>query len=196
MRSFENGRHVSPDTTRMASHAFRMPKLKVASLPPAIAISASPARTMRKACPMAWLDDEHAVDTVHAGPVKPEIHGDVTGAGIGHGARDGHGMDARFAQFVDVPEALVLGGLAADAGSGHDGAALAQFVGPHDAGIRHGFARRHGRELREAIDDVDLPGIEMRAPAVAADLSAVAEAEARDIRERDLRDAAAALAAS
>ena len=33
-RSFENGRQVSGDTTRMASQAFKMPKLNGASLPP------------------------------------------------------------------------------------------------------------------------------------------------------------------
>ena len=71
LRSFENGRHVSGEITRIASHAFRKPMLKTASLPPVIAISASPPRTARNACPIAWLADEHAVETVYAGPVIP-----------------------------------------------------------------------------------------------------------------------------
>ena len=39
--------------------------MNVASLPPANARSASPARIARNACAMAWLDDEEAVATVH-----------------------------------------------------------------------------------------------------------------------------------
>lgn len=52
-RSFENGRQVSGDTTRMASHAFRNPRLKTASLPPVMAMLAAALRTIQKACPMA-----------------------------------------------------------------------------------------------------------------------------------------------
>src|SRR5256885_17186643 len=70
-RSREKGRHVSGETTRMASHAFRSPMENGASLPPAIAISADPLRTIQNAWPIAWLADEHAVDTVYTGPVIP-----------------------------------------------------------------------------------------------------------------------------
>ena len=70
-RSLENGRQVSGDTTRIASHAFRMPRLKGASLPPVMARSVSPLRTIRNACPMAWPAEEHAVEIVKAGPVIP-----------------------------------------------------------------------------------------------------------------------------
>jgi hypothetical protein len=52
-RSFENGRQVSGETTRMASHALRNPRLKTASLPPVMAMDAAPLRTIQKACPMA-----------------------------------------------------------------------------------------------------------------------------------------------
>ncbi len=71
-RSAEKGRQVSGDTTRIASHALRLPKLKGASLPPASAISARPSRTIHRACPRAWLADEQAVDRVKAGPVRPK----------------------------------------------------------------------------------------------------------------------------
>src|SRR5581483_4071911 len=70
-RSLENGRHVSGDTTRIASHAFRMPKLNGASLPPVIARSVKPDRTIQYACPMACAADEHAVEIVKLGPVMP-----------------------------------------------------------------------------------------------------------------------------
>ena len=71
LRSFENGRQVSGETTRIASHAFRMPKLNGASLPPVIARSAAPERTIQNAWPMAWAAEEHAVEMVKLGPVMP-----------------------------------------------------------------------------------------------------------------------------
>src|SRR5512142_2326157 len=70
-RPLENGRHVSGAITRMASHAFSSPKLKGASLPPASATSAAPERTHQNACPMAWFDDEQAVEIVIDGPFSP-----------------------------------------------------------------------------------------------------------------------------
>jgi len=48
-RSLEKGRQVSGETTRMASHAFRIPKLNGASLPPVMARSAAPVRTIHNA---------------------------------------------------------------------------------------------------------------------------------------------------
>ena len=48
-RSAEKGRQVSLLMTRIASHAFRLPRKSGASLPPVIAMGASPERTMRKA---------------------------------------------------------------------------------------------------------------------------------------------------
>src|SRR2546427_7183038 len=57
--------------TRMASQAFNRPMLNGASLPPAIARSTSPLRTIRKAWPIAWLAEEQAVEIVKAGPVVP-----------------------------------------------------------------------------------------------------------------------------
>src|ERR1700751_1409913 len=70
-RSFENGRQVSGDTTRIASHALRIPKLNGASLPPVIARPVMPVRTIQNACPMAWPADEQAVEIVKLGPVTP-----------------------------------------------------------------------------------------------------------------------------
>ena len=55
----------------MASQAFRMPKLNGASLPPAMAASVIPLRTIQKAWPMAWAAEEHAVEMVKLGPVMP-----------------------------------------------------------------------------------------------------------------------------
>ena len=49
LRSREKGRHVSGDTTRIASQDFRKPKENGASLPPAIAASTIPVRTIQTA---------------------------------------------------------------------------------------------------------------------------------------------------
>ena len=65
------GRQVSGAITRIDSQAFRVPSVKQASLPPASARSAMPLRTMARACPMAWLEEEQALETVNAGPVMP-----------------------------------------------------------------------------------------------------------------------------
>src|SRR5688572_9935690 len=71
LRSREKGRQVSGETTRIASHDLRNPCEKIASEPPVIASSIIPERTIQKACPMAWLAEEHAVDTVYTGPLIP-----------------------------------------------------------------------------------------------------------------------------
>lgn len=63
-RSFEKGRQVSGETTRMASQALRFPKQNGASLPPVTASSAAPCRTSQKACPTAWVEDAQAVEMV------------------------------------------------------------------------------------------------------------------------------------
>ena len=55
----------------MASHAFRMPKLNGASLPPVRARSVAPVRTIQNAWPMAWPAEEQAVEMVKLGPVMP-----------------------------------------------------------------------------------------------------------------------------
>ena len=55
----------------MASQAFRMPKLKGASLPPVNARSTMPERIIQAAWPMACADEEHAVEMVKLGPVMP-----------------------------------------------------------------------------------------------------------------------------
>src|ERR1035441_4792864 len=84
-RSFENGRHVSGETTRMASQALRMPKLNVASLPPASARSVFPVRIISNAWPIACPDEEHAVEIVKLGPVMPNSIEMWLGAGLGTG---------------------------------------------------------------------------------------------------------------
>src|SRR5690349_8946957 len=71
LRSREQGRHSVGDTTRIASQAFSTPKLKGASLPPAIACDAAPERTIWYASPSACAAEEHAVESVNAGPVMP-----------------------------------------------------------------------------------------------------------------------------
>ena len=63
-RSRLNGRQVSGATTRIASQAFKKPKLNGASLPPVMANSAWPPRTIQNAWPIAWFEEEQAVETV------------------------------------------------------------------------------------------------------------------------------------
>ena len=70
-RPLANGRQVSGEITRSASQARSRPKLNGASLPPVIARSAVPCRTIQNACPMAWFEEEHAVENVNAGPCRP-----------------------------------------------------------------------------------------------------------------------------
>ena len=70
-RSFEKGRQVSGETTRMASQAFSIPKLKGASLPPQMARPVMPERTIQYAWPMAWPAEEQAVEMVKLGPTIP-----------------------------------------------------------------------------------------------------------------------------
>ena len=70
-RCFENGRQVSSAITRMASHALTTPRVIQASLPPASATSASPARNNMQAWASAWLDEAQALETANAGPRRP-----------------------------------------------------------------------------------------------------------------------------
>src|SRR5437762_14374170 len=69
-RFFENGRHVSDATTRIASQAFKCPKEIGASLPPASAQSSVPCRINQNACPIAWFAEEQAVEVVKVAQVN------------------------------------------------------------------------------------------------------------------------------
>ncbi len=71
LRVFENGRQASLDMTRRPSHAFMPPKQSTDSVPPVTAASQVPPRIRWKAWPMAWFDDEQAVETEKAGPCSP-----------------------------------------------------------------------------------------------------------------------------
>src|SRR5438045_6327413 len=70
VRFFENGRHVSDATTRIASQAFKCPKEIGASLPPASAQLSVPCRINQNACPIAWFAEEQAVEVVTVAPVN------------------------------------------------------------------------------------------------------------------------------
>ena len=56
---------------RRASHAFSVPNVSGASVPPAIMASTSPAAMRRAASPIATADEEHAVEYVRFGPSSP-----------------------------------------------------------------------------------------------------------------------------
>ena len=90
-----------------------------------------------------------------------EFHGDVAGARIRHGLRNGQRMDAVVAQLVDFVEAEILGALAAHAGARDDGGRFAQFRRPLDPGICDRLARGDDGELREAVDEIGAPVVEV-----------------------------------
>ena len=135
--------------------------LNGASLPPVTATSAMPERTIQNAWPMAWFEDEQAVEIVKVGPVIAVFHRDVAGAGVRHRLRNRQRMHARLVAQVDVLEALLLGVLAAHARTGDDGRAVAQLRSPLDARVPHRLARRDHRELGEAIQKVGLLVLEI-----------------------------------
>jgi hypothetical protein len=61
LRSRENGRHWSYESTRSASQASMVPKVMQASLPPVTATCAPPPRTMWNAVPMACVPEAQAL---------------------------------------------------------------------------------------------------------------------------------------
>ncbi len=63
------------------------------------------------------------------GPHHAGLERDAAGGGVFHGARNGERIHARDVVAIEIDEALVLGGLAADAGAGDDGGGFAQFAG-------------------------------------------------------------------
>ena len=105
------------------------------------------------------------------------------------------GWTRGLAHLVNVPEALVFGALAADAGAGHDGGVLPQIAGPFDSALDYRFPRRHHGELREAIDHVRFLGREMigrRRSTLTSAPVAKPQVETFDVGDRP--DAAAAFA--
>ena len=99
------------------------------------------------------------------GPHHAGLERDAAGGGVFHGARNGERIHARDVVAIKIDEALVFGGLAADAGAGDDGGGLAQFLGPLDAGRGDGLARRDYAELRETIEQTDFFFVEVLAKA-------------------------------
>ena len=165
-RSFENGRQVSGDTTRIASQAFRMPRLNGASLPPVIARSVAPCAPSRNACPIAWPAEEHAVEMVKLGPVMPNSIEMWLAPALAIVFGMVSGCTRLLPLLVDLDEPDVLGALTAHAGSGDDRRRLAQFRRPLDARLLHRLARRDHRELREAVHEVRAAVVEIGLMAV------------------------------
>jgi hypothetical protein len=62
-------------------------------------------------------------------------------------------MDAMPTVVEEFPIADFVGKSATHAGPGDDGGVIAEFLGPFDAGIGHGFARSDNRKLGEAIHE-------------------------------------------
>src|SRR6266567_9084623 len=50
--------------------------------------SAWPPRTIQNAWPIAWFEEEQAVETVLGRAGDAELHRDIARAGVGHGARN------------------------------------------------------------------------------------------------------------
>ncbi len=176
-RSLENGRQVSGDTTRMASQAFRMPKLKGASLPPVIARSVIPAAHHPISLPDGVARRRAGRRDGEAGTGNAELHRDVAGARVGHRLGNGQRVHAVVAELVDLLEADILGALPAHARAGDDGRSFAQLGCPLHARILHGLARGDHRELRETVDEIGAAIFEVRLVAVAAHFGAVLKSE-------------------
>ena len=181
------------DTTRIASQAFRMPKLKGASLPPVIARSVTPVRTIQKAWPMAWAAEEHAVEMVKLGPVMPNSMEIWLAPALAMVLGMVKRVHAVVAQLVDVLETDVFGALSAHARAGNDGGRLAQFRRPFDAGVGDGLARGDHGELREAVDEIGAAVVEVGRVRIAAHLGAIVKPKLGDIGGFDGADAAAGL---
>jgi hypothetical protein len=62
---------VSGVKTRIASHARIIPGAIADSVPPTIARSTTPDRTIDAPIPIACEADEQALDTINVGPVTP-----------------------------------------------------------------------------------------------------------------------------
>jgi hypothetical protein len=56
----------------MASQAIKVPRVRHASVPPAIAASTTPDRTKNAAIPMACAEDAQALDVTKHGPFSPK----------------------------------------------------------------------------------------------------------------------------
>ncbi len=96
-----------------------------------------------------------------SGPHHAGLERDAAGGRIFHGARNGQRIHARDVVAIKIDEALVFGGLAADAGARDDGGGFAQFLGPFDARRGDGLARRDYAELRKTIEQADFFFVEM-----------------------------------
>src|SRR5512133_3185481 len=97
-------------------------------------------------------------------------------------------MDAVSRVAVKLDELIVLGGLSADARAGNDGGARLEIGCEVELGIGDGLSRGDQSELREAIHDSLLRGLEVLRGIEVLDLSAVVEAKARWIDESDGAD--------
>ena len=119
------------------------------------------------------------------------LHADVAGTGVGHGERDGEGMDAVAAVVKELPVAGLFGAAAAEAGAGNDGGVFLELGGEIEAGGGHGFAGGNDGELGEAVHEADVFGGEEGFGVVVVDLGRVFEADVGDVNAADLGDGGA-----
>jgi len=157
-----------------------------------MAMDAAPLRTIQKACPMAWLDEEQAVEMVYVGPTTP-VSSEMRLAAEFCMARNRERIYARDVVAIKIDEALVFGGLASDAGACDDGCGLAQLPGPLDARRSDGLARRDYSELREAIEQADFFFVEVLGRREVSDLCAIGKTQQRRIHCLQPADAGTSL---
>src|SRR5439155_2495550 len=98
--------------------------------------------------------------------------------GAGQHARDRERMDAIAVPAVELDELRILRALPADRAAHDHGGALLERRRPLEPRIAHRLARRDQRELGETVEQLDLPGFEVRLGIEAAHLGAVSEAQA------------------
>ena len=156
LRSMENGRQASGAITRIASQPRSVPNVMQASAPPVTAQSTcarahhleGKADRMRRRGAGARHHESRAAQSA--------MHGDLARRRVHHQLRNGQRKHPRLLFPIDAAETVVMRGLAADAGADDAGGAHRQRHVEGEPGLRDRLARRHHRELRDAVERRDL----------------------------------------
>ena len=157
----ENGRQVSGEITRIASQAFKKPRLNTASLPPVMAMRASTTAHHPERLADGVIGRRASGRYGVSGANHARFERDPARGRVLHGARDGQRVYARNIIAIKIDEPFVLGTLAAHAAASDDRGVFAQLFGPFDAGLGDRLARRDYAELRKPIEQPDFFFFEM-----------------------------------
>ena len=101
---------------------------------------------------------------------------------LAHAQRNGERMHAVAAVDIELAIADLLGGAAADAGAGDDGAVLAHGRRQFETGLGHRLLRRDNGELGEAVHQGEFLGGQMIFGNEALNVGGMLEAKLLEIR--------------